>query len=256
MDTCAPFEGNADLYGLGIRLGVYLQWISAWISLLLDPHSAQSIYDTNSVSVFAIMVATIIAAQFGTAAVEIHIMLQFMLGSFITVLSTLGVRLWLMSPDRLAKLETTTTAVLKSVWALEKARLGRLLREPWRDLAQWGMITFLLPMAFLNILSALKPPGLSWSGVTWRTGTAAVVAAYNLAFWFDNSGSGAQQPPREGCGPPYIFLLSKQQLTGPVITLCRFAAVIIATAVFPATLLLCNLTAQLFCRTTSFSFST
>ncbi|KAJ5521029.1 hypothetical protein N7463_001482 [Penicillium fimorum] len=259
MDTCAPFEGNSDLYGLGIRLGVYLQWISAWISLLLDPYSAQSIYDTNSVFVFAIMVATIVAAQLGTAAVEIHIMLQFMLGSFITTLSTLGVRLWLMSPDGLSKLETTATAVLNSFWAFQKARLIGVFNK-LTYMAQGEMttthISSPLPMTPLNVLPALKPPELSWSGVTWRMGTVAVIAAYNLAFWFDGSGSGAQQPPREGCGPPYIFFLSKQQLTGPVITLCRAAAVILALAVFPTTLLLFHLTVQLWCRATSFSFGT
>ncbi|KAJ5394917.1 uncharacterized protein N7487_009220 [Penicillium crustosum] len=68
--------------------------------------------------------------------------------------------------------------------------------------------------------------------------TAAVVTGYNLAFWFDDSGGGAQQPPRQGCGPPYIFLLSKQQLTGSVIALCRTAAVIIAVVVFPLAILL------------------
>ncbi|KAJ5371661.1 hypothetical protein N7517_003667 [Penicillium concentricum] len=217
------------------------------------------------------MVATIIAARVGTAAVEIHIMLQFMLGSFITTLSTVGVRLWLMSPDRLAKLEAKTTAALKSFWDAEKSRLSHI-SEPstpmskgwWLDILTQGELAVLIIWSRfssptftlqeqrvgsskppLNILSALKPPELSWSGVSWRMGTAAVIAGYNLAFWFDNSGSGAQQPPREGCGPPYIFLFSKQQLAGPIVALCRATAVIIVIAVFPATLLLLHLTMQL-----------
>ncbi|KAJ5588664.1 hypothetical protein N7537_011342 [Penicillium hordei] len=147
------------------------------------------------------MVATIIAVRLGTAAVEIHIMLQFML----------GLHLWLMSPDRLVKLEAMTTAALNSCWNVEKARPGHLFKKLSTDVAQREMtitrILFLLPMTSLNILSALQPPELSWSGVGWRMSTAAVIAAYNLAVWFDNSSSGAQQPPRQGCGPPYIFLL-------------------------------------------------
>lgn len=269
MDTCTPFEGNSDLYGLGIRLGVYLQWISAWISLLLDPNSAQSIYDTNSVFVFAIMVASLIAAQQGTAAIEMYIMLQFMLGSFVTTLSTLGVRLWVMSPDRLAKRGTSTATALKSFWGHIKARLGRVSIKPLTGISkEWWpnllggynmniALGLFMPLCSifgflgqcleqfiylfrieLGILSKLKPPGLSWSGVIWRMTTAAVVTGYNLAFWFDDSGGGAQQPPRQGCGPPYIFLLYKQQLTGSVIALCRAAAVIIAVVVFPPAILL------------------
>ncbi|CAI7669197.1 unnamed protein product [Penicillium discolor] len=215
------------------------------------------------------MVASLIAAQQGTAAIEMYIMLQFMLGSFVTTLSTLGVRLWLMSPDRLAKRGTSTATALKSFWGHTKARLGRVSIKPLTGISkEWWpnllggynmSIALGLFMPFcsifgflgqcleqfiylfrieLGILSKLKPPGLSWSGVIWRMTTAAVVTGYNLAFWFDDSGGGAQQPPRQGCGPPYIFLLSKQQLTGSVIALCRAAAVIIAVVVFPPAILL------------------
>jgi hypothetical protein len=75
MDTCTPFEGNSDLYGLGIRIGVYLQWISVWINLLLDPESAQATYDANSTFVFAIIIATVIAAQRDAAVIKVYIML-------------------------------------------------------------------------------------------------------------------------------------------------------------------------------------
>jgi hypothetical protein len=72
-----------------------------------------------------------------------------------------------------------------------------------------------------------------------------MVAAYNIAFWFGGSGSGAQQPSRPGCGPPNIFLFSKQPLEGRVVVLCHVAAVIVAVFVFPATLLLLLLTVRL-----------
>lgn len=72
-----------------------------------------------------------------------------------------------------------------------------------------------------------------------------MIAAYNLAFWFD-SDSGAQQPPRPGCGQPYVLLFSKQQLQGSVVVVCHAAAVIIAVFVLPATMILSLLTLQLF----------
>lgn len=275
MTTCAPFEGNSDFYGLGIRIGVYLQWISAWISLLLDPESAQSTFGSNSIFVFAIAIATVIAARSGAAAIEMYLMLQFMLGFFITTLSTLGVRLWFLSPDRLVKLEAKARiardTLLKAVEDIkssfrEERRQGQELRPfpptvfvtfswfsalgPVGDALQmalnvlqffWYLPTF-MP---LKTLSFLKPPGLSWSGVVWRTTIAAMVAAYNLAFWFDSSGKGAKQPPRPGCGHPYVFLFSKQRLEGSVVVLGHVAAIIIAIFVFPAALILLLLTARL-----------
>ncbi|KAJ5157230.1 uncharacterized protein N7482_008330 [Penicillium canariense] len=226
MNTCTSFDGNSDLYGLGIRIGVYLQWISTWISLLLDPESAQTTYDINSVFVFAILVATIIAAQQGAVLIEIYLMLQFMLGSFVTTLSTLGI-------------QKLTTRTWKS-W----------VRELWV-----GSPPIIMPLKIsLKGLSTWKAPGLSWSGVIWRLIIAALVASYNLAFWFDSVGNGAQQPPRQGCGPPYIFLFSKQRLEGTVFVLCRVAAIVIAVIIFPATLLLLHLMIELWWYTCLFLY--
>lgn len=295
MATCAPFEGNSDFYGLGIRVGVYLQWISSWISLLLDPESAQATFDSNSVFVFAIAIATVIAARQGAAAIEMYLMLQFMLGFFVTTLSTLGVRLWFMSPDRLVILESKATEAwatglkaiegLKARFREERTRRQQRPKRTWREWIRpsgsrdtqtytraadsllpqvpgfgcfgpagdglymafnvlhflWSLPTF-MP---LRTLSSLKPPGLSWSGVVWRTTIAAMVAAYNLTFWFDSPGKGAKQPPRPGCGHPYVFLFSKQRMEGPVVILGHVAAIIIAIFVFPATLILLLLTARL-----------
>ncbi|KAJ5548425.1 hypothetical protein N7513_005659 [Penicillium frequentans] len=258
MDTCTSLEGNSDLYGLGIRIGIYLQWISAWISLLLDPESAQSTYDVNSIFVFAILVATIIASQQGAARIEMYLMLQFMLGSFITSMSTLGIRLWLMSPDRLAQIQTTTTTFFKSFWCAQEAMISRLSEKlstsTWKsmfaELWAQNIIYISTPIVLhliipLEQLSIWKPPGLTWSGVIWRLTIATLVASYNLAFWFGSLGSGLQQPPGQGCGPPYVFLFSRQQLDGTVFDLCRVAAIIIAVIIFPASLLLLQLLANL-----------
>ncbi|KAH7305412.1 hypothetical protein B0I35DRAFT_492721 [Stachybotrys elegans] len=36
LQTC-PFAGNADLYGIGIRIGFYLQWISTLLATIFMP---------------------------------------------------------------------------------------------------------------------------------------------------------------------------------------------------------------------------
>ncbi|KAK4442756.1 hypothetical protein QBC34DRAFT_224391 [Podospora aff. communis PSN243] len=104
MSTCEPIQGNPDLYGIGIRIGVYLQWASAWVTFLIDAKSAQSILDTNSAFVFAVTIATIIASRRDTGHIELYIMLQILLGFFVTTLSSFGVRIWLMTPSRAEKL--------------------------------------------------------------------------------------------------------------------------------------------------------
>ncbi|KAH7007714.1 hypothetical protein EDB80DRAFT_843229 [Ilyonectria destructans] len=179
------------------------------------------------------------------------------LGFLVTTLSTVGVRLWLMSPDRLAKLVTTMTRALELIRRAAEARWSWLHEKPLeKRLAEWARKLSALkigaanievrgmwlpgvwaglyqlchiPMELpLNVLSPLKPSGLSWSGVVWRRATASMIAAYNLAFL------------------PYIFLFSKQQLQGSVVVICHAAAVIVAVFVFPATVILLLLTARLF----------
>lgn len=109
MSTCEPLQGNSDFYGLGIRIGIYLQWGSSWLSMLLDPESAQGVLDANSIFVFAVVIATIIAATNNAPAIEMYIMLQILLGFPITSLSAFGIRIWLMSPRRLDSLRTRIT---------------------------------------------------------------------------------------------------------------------------------------------------
>ncbi|OTB01056.1 hypothetical protein M426DRAFT_26041 [Hypoxylon sp. CI-4A] len=101
---CEVIQGNPDFYGLGIRISVYLQWVTTWINFVVDPQSAQAAYDINSVFVFALLVATMIAtlAEEPTIQpVETHIMLQFVLGFFVTTLSTFGLRYPASSSEQL-----------------------------------------------------------------------------------------------------------------------------------------------------------
>lgn len=353
MSTCESLEGNADFYGLGIRIGIYLQWGSAWLSLLLDPESAQGVLDANSVSLFAVAIATVIAASRDAPAIEMYIMLQILLGFPVTTLSSFGFRLWLMSPRRLDKLrsemsrlrredkEKRSEAARQREQRNGEARQKREDRrqelqrrrdlrrvdadrsgfknwlsdlrdavfmpqegwdswhtreeEPRRERQQrheslqqrrsqrrasaqnprrWNWVldraVVISGMAFpnsvppdisalvlyiiwhlpvllpLRFLSSLKFPGLSWSGVLWRTTTVALLMGYNLAYWFDKGGHGVQEPPSPGCGPPTVFMFSMQPLGGPIVTLGRAAAVIISVVVGIPTFILLMLTLRVF----------
>ena len=235
--TCGPIDGNPDFYGLGIRIGVYLQWISAWLNLLVDPNSAQSTYDGNSVFVFAITIATIVASRSDAMQpIEIYIMLQIIIGFFVTSLSTMGMRFYFLSPDRLSQLIDRLQNSLRHVYQDFRNAMAKAARRPI-EVAFLALLALTFP---LKILSPLKPAHLSWSGVVWRMATAVLIAGLNLSHcrW-------DHQPFDDGCGPPFVFMFSKQQLQGPIIILNQISAVIIAFLVFVPAFILWHLTIEL-----------
>ncbi|CAH0050646.1 unnamed protein product [Clonostachys solani] len=95
---CEPLEGNADFYGLGIRIGFYLQWITTYLNFLFKLEPACMLYTTNSVFVFALAIALVVAYVEGSPPIEIHLMLHISLGFFMTSLSTMRIRHWFQDP--------------------------------------------------------------------------------------------------------------------------------------------------------------
>jgi hypothetical protein len=272
MSTCEPIQGNPDFYGIGIRIGVYLQWASAWVTLLVDPKSAQSVLDTNSAFVFAVTIATIIASRRDAAHVELYIMLQILLGFPITTLSSFGIRIWLMTPGRAEKL----FKIAREAWNDDRRKTGdsygkieeskkraemdfttwlRLAKNPeivalepgelhvHRVLgrAMFSLISYTASLASVvavsltalpvNLLSALKFPELTWSGVVWRTTTLGLITVYNMMYWDEMWMSESATPAN--CEAPVVFLFSRQLLQGPVVQFGRVTAIIMIILVGP-----------------------
>lgn len=97
-ESCSGFEGNSDLYGLGIRLGIYLQWTSSLLTNVFLPSAVSDSLDTNSIFLFAIFIAIACASTTagGLRPAEAFIMLQLCFGYILSVLSVSGLRLaWL-----------------------------------------------------------------------------------------------------------------------------------------------------------------
>lgn len=96
--ACNGFDGNDDLYGLGIRIGIYLQWISSLLTSLLLPTGASDYLDTNSIFLFAVFIATATATHRngGLHPAEAFIMLQLCFGFLLSVLSVSGFRIALL----------------------------------------------------------------------------------------------------------------------------------------------------------------
>ena len=86
------FPGNSDTYGLGIRLGVYLQWVSALISkqflVASNAEVLRELIDVNTIFSLAIFIATVLWSSEYVApvdstvhGVEILIMLHIYFGN-------------------------------------------------------------------------------------------------------------------------------------------------------------------------------
>ena len=75
-DTCG-FEGNADTYGLGVRLGIYLSWTSTIIASGWLPTIRADIIDTLVIFTLAFFGATLLVTIYRdeTYIIEIIIML-------------------------------------------------------------------------------------------------------------------------------------------------------------------------------------
>ncbi|RSL85272.1 hypothetical protein CEP52_016206 [Fusarium oligoseptatum] len=90
-DEDCGFEGNSDLYGLGIRLGIYMQWLSSFAprggsqSLLL-------LVKTYFTFIFAIFVAILLITveKTPTYTVEIYVLICIILGGACTMLIALN----------------------------------------------------------------------------------------------------------------------------------------------------------------------
>jgi hypothetical protein len=116
-DECPEFEGSEAFYGLGIRIGIYLQWFSTWLTNSLNPMGAAANHEANSILLLAILTAVaVVASQDNIQPVEVYIMLLLGSGFAFTVLSSsMGIRLYFLQPSSLARfLHGMETSVVSS----------------------------------------------------------------------------------------------------------------------------------------------
>ncbi|MCJ1247494.1 hypothetical protein MMC30_004708 [Trapelia coarctata] len=116
MYACNGLQGNADFYGLGIRIGIYLQWISSLLTNLYAPNAVSDSLDTNSIFIFAVLVAmfSATASSEGFRPAEASIMLQLCFGYLLSVMSVSGLRLALLRNPHSLKLDLWLAELRKS----------------------------------------------------------------------------------------------------------------------------------------------
>lgn len=67
------FQGNADLYGLGIRIGIYLQWVASLLSNNLLPGNRTEFQQIYLLFSNPIYVAALILSLFDSCAFSIEV---------------------------------------------------------------------------------------------------------------------------------------------------------------------------------------
>jgi hypothetical protein len=81
------FEGNQDLYGLGVRLGIYLQWITSFLANNLLPAARQAFRGSWLVFSIAMCILAFVAsiANYCVFGIEIEILYWLYWGGFVCV---------------------------------------------------------------------------------------------------------------------------------------------------------------------------
>ena len=88
MAVC-EFDGNTDMYGIGIRIGFYLQWYGTILASWLAPSEVQNLRFTISVFIAATFVALLIQVIRNVAKLEV-------VEVYIILLLTFGYHLFLV----------------------------------------------------------------------------------------------------------------------------------------------------------------
>jgi len=88
-ETCIV-DGNPDLYGLGIRAGIYCQWISACLVHGLDLDGRDGLMEAYIVFLIALTIAILVttARSYPTHAFEIFLLTCIIFGGTYTVIVT------------------------------------------------------------------------------------------------------------------------------------------------------------------------
>jgi hypothetical protein len=240
IPLCEGFPGNPDLYGLGIRCGVYLQWVSTWLSISFEPESAQETHGVNSIFVLAILIAVVQAASSNNLRpIEAIIMLQICYGYLFTVMSIFGLRLQLLGYARTARLAEAIERFKKKV---QEATQKKRHTKPNTDLVKRSfkkrILRFLLKLFTFGTLSIplshisfLKDRHLSWAGVFWRSTISTFLVS--CSFWFWYTGITTLAPDESAKCVPVVFLFTRLRLSHSVVIFYRVSTTFVAVLVYP-----------------------
>lgn len=97
-DNGCGFSGNQDVYGLGIRVGLYAQWLSTFLSNWLHQRKVTKMRDVNTCFQLAMLTALLSISNQGTATHAID--------PYIIIIQIIGSVSHLLNPHRVTKAKT------------------------------------------------------------------------------------------------------------------------------------------------------
>jgi hypothetical protein len=114
------FLANIDLYGLGTRCGVYMQWISSLLANNYLSNARQEIQKVYLIFSFAICVATLIAsiAKSCVFSIEIEILYWMYWGGYICVFGSAPCAIRLGSVSTWIRLDWTAAILFTTNWIM------------------------------------------------------------------------------------------------------------------------------------------
>lgn len=196
-DLCL-FDGNPDLYGLGIRLGVYFQLLSTFLASHMLPNEISAAWNTNGIFLLAVFAAVAKATvEHSILYAEVFVMLQLMFAFLLAVARTDSRwKSWL--------LEVAGIMEEKDVQFLQKNFSSSKLGNSWRaGLAMaiacynvWFWFMFQTPAscrAYIFLFAKASPQSTSqqiyrilailyliWRGIRYLIGSFAYLSALVL----------------------------------------------------------------------------
>jgi hypothetical protein len=226
-DPCPNIEGNSDFYGLGIRIGIYLQWFSSWISNSVNPYAAATNHDTNTIFLCAILIATAVAFADGSLQlVEKYVLLLLSSGFFCTVLSFFGLRLKLMQPSSLRLVRKPLWENLASEFAQYESSGGHLTNGKLDLLGFYELLQSnnILRHIGLGPDSKFRHPALSWAGVIVRSSVGLFLAILSLMTWW---ASPVATTDRNIPCVTVVYFFGLRDLSGDMFTFFRVATILL-----------------------------
>ncbi|KAL8787692.1 MAG: hypothetical protein Q9195_007648 [Heterodermia aff. obscurata] len=181
QQACPGLEGNPDLYGVGIRIGIYLQWISSLLTNAFIPSSVSDSLDTSSIFLFAVFIA--IANATKSTGVEPllgpiggFVMLQMCFGYLLSAMSVTGLRIKLLTNPESIDTDLFSThpfrlPVLPTLSSIKKAEADTLgMRKISKEVPE-GLAISRYTMASLRFCDRLAfastSNDLSLEPITW-----------------------------------------------------------------------------------------
>lgn len=153
-DSCS-FDGNSDLYGLGIRLGAYCSLLATLYAKYYLPTALKGTMTTNAIFIFAILIAvTKSASSAQLSPIKAFVMSQIMFGYILCGAESGSTSLWLIS------LFVPVTEVSEKYQSIVQTQVGRTaIAENGLNLLRTGVGCFTVWFWFYGVdeLQATAP---------------------------------------------------------------------------------------------------